>query len=289
VADETFFRDALWIAVNGYGVASLDLSSGMPVFQYFYDDMIFGHRTMTDLIPRADTLTIHLYFNEALNTTVRQRLPLSDFGLARFLATQKEFDFQIPPFQRTHPGWEPVGFFPIASADFLFEWKLSDAGGTSFAYTRYNADTGGETPISRDAYLSTLRASSNAARGSHAALLALLNEKLGSLPPDSAAHFTFRSGARPLKSVYRSAEGVSSVIAVSVFEEAGGAHALIPEGSVLEVSADGSTRAISLPALPEGFRYTDLVKVRDFLFIPWERSSFTDVGAAGALLYSLTQ
>jgi hypothetical protein len=290
IADEAYDGETLYFAVNGRGIASVSIpSSGAPDFQYFYDDMIFAHRTVTSLVPRQDGLTIHLYFNELLNTIAPSELALRGFGLVRYSVSSKEFGFLIPPFQKSHSTWEPVGFLAAGPDDFWFEWKHVDGGETSFAYIRFNAATGGEVPASRDDYLAALRASSTTAnRGSRPALVSLVGATLGSLPSDTAIHFTFRS-ASSHREIFRSAEGATSVVSVSVFEDGTLSYALLPGGKVLSVSAGELSGTIQLPALPEGFIYTDLVKVGDFLFVPWEQTRFTDVGGAGLLLYSLAK
>ena len=78
-----------------------------------------------------------------------------------------------------------------------------------------------------------------------------------------------------------------AVVVVAGFEEAGALLALLPGGHVLSAPAGAAAVTIDLPALPPGFRYTDLVKAGDFLVVPWEESSFTDVGRAGIMLFRL--
>jgi hypothetical protein len=289
IADEAYFRGTLYFAVNGRGIASISVAAGAPSFQYFYDDMIFGHRTITSLVPRGAGLTIHLYFNALLNTIASSGLALRGFGLVSFSESTSEFGFLIPPFQRRHPDWEPVGFLPAAADDFWFEWKFFEGSETSFAYTRFNAAAGAETQSSRDRYLEALRSSSNAAkRESRSALIASVRRQLESSPAeDAAVHFTFRS-ANAIKEVHRTAEGATSIIPVSVFEEDGVSYVLLPGGKVFALGPKDQVRTIELPPLPEDCHYTDLEMVGDFLFIPWEQSRFTDVGAAGLLLYALS-
>ena len=80
---------------------------------------------------------------------------------------------------------------------------------------------------------------------------------------------------------------------IPVFEDTGVRLALLPGGRLLSAPAGGaasagaSSRFIDLPALPRGFRYTDIVKSGSFLVASWEESRFTDVGRAGILLLRL--
>ncbi len=66
---------------------------------------------------------------------------------------------------------------------------------------------------------------------------------------------------------------------------------LLP-GGLLVSSVRGGTPGATpteagLPRLPEGFRYTDVVKWGPSLVLPWEEVAFTDVGRAGILVYPL--
>ena len=78
-----------------------------------------------------------------------------------------------------------------------------------------------------------------------------------------------------------------AAVVVSGFEEPGAPLALLPGGHVLSAPAGAAAVSLDLPALPPGFRYTDIVKAGDFLVVPWEESSFTDVGRAGIMLFRL--
>jgi hypothetical protein len=75
-----------------------------------------------------------------------------------------------------------------------------------------------------------------------------------------------------------------SILVIHVLDENGALYALLPDGQVLEKSAGSVPRVVSLPALPEGFRYTDFVKRGDSFVIAWEEIRFTDVGSAGVLV-----
>jgi hypothetical protein len=74
-------------------------------------------------------------------------------------------------------------------------------------------------------------------------------------------------------------------VTVPVFLEPEAGRALLPDGRVVSLDAGGSKELLGLPALPAGFRYTDLVRSGDHLAVPWEEVRFPDVGAAGVLFY----
>jgi hypothetical protein len=76
-------------------------------------------------------------------------------------------------------------------------------------------------------------------------------------------------------------------VTVPVFLAPAAGRALLPNGRVVSLGADGERTTIGLPALPAGFRYTDLVASGDQLVVPWEEVRFPDVGAAGVLFYRL--
>ena len=108
-----------------------------------------------------------------------------------------------------------------------------------------------------------------------------------SLKPGTALQFSLRSRESPVRRAYRSKPESDSAVIIPVFEEQGALYALLPEGRILTALPDGAPRSLSLPRLPQGFHYTDLVKTGDYLVIPWEESSFTDVGGAGILVHPI--
>lgn len=289
VADLALLGNTLYIAVNGAGLASLD-AGGAVSFRYVRDPALFGHRTVTALVPRDGGLTAHLYFNSMLNTVEAAELPVKGVSLVSYHPGASSFSPLVPPFQRRHQGWEAVGFLPVAADDFLFEWKRSGVKDTRFAYTRLALPEGREAPITRAAYLGAFSLPSGSAVAltpSHSALFSFCRQEIGDVSRDTAVHYVLRSRADPVKRVFRSGEGVSHLITVPVWEEDNACIALLPGGRLLRAAADGSRGVTTLPALPAGFRYTDVVRLGQRLVLPWEEDSFTEVGAAGLLLYPL--
>jgi hypothetical protein len=211
---------------------------------------------------------------------------LSGIGLVSFLNASGEFAFIIPPFQKRNPDWEAVGFVATAANEFFFEWKQWGESETRFGYTRYRLDTGEESGVTRDAYIDAYRISAAAAPGSglHTALFARCRQDLS---PDvaEAVHFTLRSREDAVKRTFRTGEGVASITTVPVWEEKGLALALMPGGRILSTADGAAFNWQMLPSLPKGFRYTDLLKAGGALVLPWEQVLFTDVRAAGFLLY----
>lgn len=287
VADMAFLGDALYCAVNGSGLVGIGFDpAGAPTFAYHADSLIFAHRTITTLVPRQGTLAVHLYYNAFLNDAAQRDLPLAGISLVSFLPAQSDFSFLIPPFQRKNPDWEAVGFAPISENQFDFEWKYTNAAETRFAYTRYRADTHAEESASRDAYIAALGVPSIAGAGVPADLGAFFEICRKSIPRLSAnvsLQFVLRSRENPVRTSYRSQPSSDSAVIIPVFEESGTRLALVPDGRVLVSAAAG--RTIGLPTLPGGFRYTDLVKQGTVLIVPWEETSFTNVGRAGILLF----
>jgi hypothetical protein len=290
LADEAFFHGTLYFAVNGYGILAADVEGTSPVFQYLYDSTIFSHRTVTDLVPRKDGLVAHLYFNEILNTADRAALSCRGISLVNLDTSKGGFSFITPPFQKRDPQWEAVGFLARGQDDFLFEWKLSGPTETRFAYTWFNPDSGEEQTISRESYIAAYQLSSAAGSGpdaSEAGLFAVVRKNLPELTDQNAVHFSLLSLGNPVKRLYRSGEGISSLLSVPIFQEGSASFVLLPAGRVLRVSAAGAAVFIALPALPPRLSYTGIVKVGDSLVLPWEESRFTDVGSAGMLVFKL--
>jgi hypothetical protein len=291
VADLAFLDDTLYAAVNGWGLATIRPDqTGKPGFSYYFDSLIFGHRTITTLVPRKGTLAVHLYFNALLNDARRQDLPVSGICLVSFLPPKADYTFLIPPFQRQNPDWEAVGFSPSSESRFDFEWKFTDASETRFAYTRYDADTEQEQKESRDSYLAALGAPSISGEGipgDLAAFFSACRDSLSGLPADVSLQFALRIRDSAVRKSFRSKPGSDTAVVIPIFQEPSKRLALLPVGRVLTAVSGGAPRVVELPPLPKGYRYTDLVALGEYLAVPWEQSTFTDVGSAGILLFRL--
>jgi hypothetical protein len=283
----TFLGDVLYAAVNGSGVASIAVDSrGEPSFTYHVDPLIFAHRTITTLVPRQGSLAIHLYYNALLNDAAQKDLAIAGISVVSFLPARDDFTFLIPPFQKKNPDWEAAGFAPESENSFDFEWKYTDTRVTRFAYTRFHADTQAEEESDRDTFMAALGVPSIEGPSVPTGLAAFFGtcRTALSLPSDTALQFTLRSRESPVRRNYRSHPQSESAVVVPVFEEAGRLLALMPGGTVLAADGTGTTRTVALPRLARGFHYTDIVKIGGWLVVPWEESSFTDVGRAGILV-----
>jgi hypothetical protein len=291
VADMAFLGDTLYCAVNGSGLATLTVDAkGSAAFVSHADSLIFGHRTITTLIPRQGTLAVHLYYNALLNDMPRQDLEISGICLVTYLPSHDDFSFLIPPFQKKNPDWEAVGIAPLSEDQFDFEWKYTDAAQTRFAYTRFHADTQQEESASRDAYMAALGTPAISGSGVPSDRAAFFDEcraKTEGIPKGVSLQFSVRSRESPVRLSYRSEPDSDSAVVFPVFESPAMRLALLPEGRVLLGAPGVPSRQISLPPLPRGFRYTDLVRDGGWLVVPWEETSFTDVGRAGILLFPL--
>lgn len=290
VADLAFLGDSLYCAVNGSGLAAIERgSSGAIQFSYHADPLIFGHRTITTLVPRQGSLAVHLYFNALLNDARQQDLSIAGISLVSYVPRQADYAFLIPPFQRKNPDWEAVGFATESENSFDFEWKYTDASETRFVYTRYHADTNVEEQADRPTYLAALGVPAIAGPAVPAALAAFFAScrgEMSSVPPGASLQFSLRSKESPVKRNYRSRRESESAVAVPVFEESGKLSALLPDGRLLVAEPGGAPHASPLPPLPPGFHYTDFVKWGSSLVVAWEEISFTDVGRAGLLVYT---
>lgn len=288
VADLAFLGDSLYCAVNGSGLAAIDRdSSGTIQFSYHADPLIFGHRTITMLVPRQGSLAVHLYFNALLNDARQQDLSIAGISLVSYVPRQTDYVFLIPPFQRKNPDWEAVGFAAESENSFDFEWKYTDASETRFQYTRYHADTNAEEQADRPTYLAALGVPAIAGPAvptTLAAFFASCRAEMPSVPPGASIQFSLRSKESPVKRNYRSRRESELAVAVPVFEESGKLTALLPDGRLLIAEPGIAPQARPLPSLPPGFSYTDFVKWGSSLVVAWEEISFTDVGKAGLLV-----
>ncbi len=293
ITDMAFLGNTLYCAVNGAGVVAVDsAAAGTLSFSYHYDAPIFAHRTITTLIPRHGDLMIHLYYNALLNDAKPEELLLRGISLVTFLPGQKDFSFLIPPYQKKNPEWEAVGFAPISENEFDFEWKFTDATETRFAYTRYRADLQLEAGSNRDAYVAALGTQSLTGPDVPASYSAFFQEcrsRIQGLSAATALHFKVRSPLVPVQRYFRTGVEQDSILLVHVFDDGGTLYALLPDGQVLTKRPGAAVQTSFLPSLPDGFRYTDLVKKDDMFVSSWEETQFTQVGRAGILALKLPQ
>ena len=289
VADMAFLDGILYCGVNGQGLAAVARdAAGKISFDCHFDPLIFGHRTVTMLVPRQGSLTVHLYFNELLNDVRQQDLPMSGISLVSYEPRQSDYSFLIPPFQRANPDWEAVGFAPESENSFDMQWKYTDASETRFQYTRFHADTKTEEPVNRETFLSALGLPAIEGPSVPSTLGSFFSACLSEMPalaPGASIQFSLRSRESPLRRNYRSRKESETAVTVPIFEEEGKLFALLPDGRVLGAESGSPARSVNLPRLPRGFRYIDFVKWGASLVVSWEESAFTDVERAGLLVY----
>jgi hypothetical protein len=289
VADMAFLGGELYCGINGTGLAAVGRdSAGGLLFTYHGDSLIFAHRTITTLVPRDGSLMVHLYYNALLNDALRQDLSLAGISLVSFAPKLDDYSFLVPPFQRTNPDWEAVGFAPESQNSFDLEWKYTDASETRFLYTRFHADTRTEEPEDRDTFLSALGVpfiDGPSVPAELASFFADCRDRLPPQPPGASLVFSLRSRESPIKRSYRSKKESETASVVPVFEDKGRLLALLPDGRILSAGSGQTPQEVRLPRLPGGFQYTDVVEWDGSLVVPWEERAFTDVGRAGILVY----
>jgi hypothetical protein len=284
-----FLDGTLYLGINGQGLAAVARdAAGKISFVYHSDPLIFGHRTVTTLVPRQGSLVVHLYFNALLNDARQQDLSLDGISLVSWEPRQSDYAFLIPPFQRANPDWEAVGFAPESENSFDMQWKFTDTSETRFQYTRFHADTRAEEPLDRATFLSALGVPAidgPSVPSTLASFFASCLSRMPALGPGASVQFPLRSRENPLRRSYRSRKESETAVVVPVFEEEGRLLGLLPDGRVLAAGPGGTAKSATLPRLPAGFRYVDFVKWGTSLVVSWEEDAFTDVGRAGLLLY----
>ena len=207
VADLAFSGDSLYLALNGSGLARLDREDGVPRFAYFPDSLIFPHRTITAVVPRAGSLVVHLYYNALLNTVTADQLPLQGVSLVSFLPDKVDYAFLVPPFQRKNPAWEAVGFAAASADEFLLEWKHSDPSETRFTHTRFLPAGKTEAPCAREEYIAALATpvAQLPASSARRRLLDACAAEVRQASPQATVLFTVRTAGRGLRQTYKSA------------------------------------------------------------------------------------
>ncbi len=302
IADLLPWRDRLCLAVNGYGIAALP-PAGPPRPEYLYDPLLFGHRTITRLLPRGEELLCHLYFNSLLNTTRAEDLKVQGISLLSLSLPDATFRPVPLPFQTAHPEWEAVGFLSDGDGRYLFEWKLSESRRTRFLYTAYDPLSGEESTVQRPEFLQAWRFRGIEDRDLPAALAALLRAARETLAPAAAApaaatavQFTLRgdSGAEVSRYVWQpdgfSAAENTRLVEVPLIRTAGVFHALLPDGTLLSTRRSGTAiQRLRLPALPDGYRYAGFLLHGTRLLAAWEERRFFEVGEAGVFIRDFSQ
>jgi len=282
-----------YLAVNGHGVAAVSLGpSGFPRFRPFYDPLLFGYRTFTRMLPRGQSLLCHVYFNSLLNETTADALELRGISLLELFPEDGVYRHRTPAFQRLSPDWECVGFAPQDPQAAALAWKHSGPLETRFAYTRLDLAGGEERAAKQEDYRSALAFAP--VDGADPALRAVTREaarRLSSTRIAIGLQFLVRADGEPLERRYQILPPefhVSEHIALLTLpvEERGGRFTLLTPDGTLLWAGDGSlgVRERRLPALPEGFAYTDLLLWEGLAATAWEQRAFAQVGAAGLFL-----
>lgn len=301
VAAAAVIGERIYLGVNGRGFAELDLGAGTPPgVRYFYDASLFGHRTLTTLIPAGTDLLAHLYFNAMLNVIDPQELLLRGVSLLRFQPQSGECRLLTPPFQQVRPDWEAVGFVPSSPRRMAFEWKWSGPQETRFAYTVLSFEAEGKPQETASDVLSYRNSFGfrDAERDGPEALRRLLRDArrmLDSPEASTAYQVELRREGAPLPERYEyHPPGYARAADIRLYSlsavERGGRYALLlPDGLLLRAGPQGSggPPPLRLAPLPSGHRYGMLLLCGDSLLVTWEQPLFTEVGSAGIFLRRL--
>lgn len=294
VSDLVSVEDRVYLGINGYGIAELTIGElEEPGFRYFYDPMIFRYRTLTTLIPEQDSLLCHLYFNKLLNVVDETELKLQGISLLRLFPRTGVYRFITPPYQEAHPDWEAVGFVPLTTKEFFFQWKYSDRNRTLFSYSRLNLVDLEEREVGELGFRRSYRFQDAEVRASSPlkVLLAEARKILDEPGTSTGYQLHIRTDGQSLIRRYEyhpddftSADEIR-LISLSGVRRADHVLLLLPQGLLLKASAGSrQIQRFRLTVLPEGFAYRDLLVHGQHLLASWEQRSFTGVGAAGIFL-----
>jgi len=299
VSDLASVEDRVYVAINGYGIAELTIRESAagettdPDFRYFYDAMIFRYRTLTTLISEQDSLLCHLYFNKLLNVVDESELKLQGISLLRLFPRTGVYEFITPPYQEAHPDWEAVGFVPLTTQEFFFQWKYSDRNRTLFSYSRFDLagleeQEAGELGFRRSYGFQDI---DDRASGPLKLLLAEAQELLDEPGASTGYQLHIRTDDQSLirRYEYHPDEFTSAdeirMVSLSGVRRAEHTLLLLPGGLLLKASPDSRRiQRFRLAVLPEGYTYRELLLHGQYLLASWEQTSFTEVGAAGIFL-----
>jgi len=297
VSDLVSVEDRVYLGINGYGIVELTIGeSGESGFRYFYDSMIFRYRTLTTLIPEQNSLLCHLYFNKLLNVVDETELKLQGISLLRLFPRTDLYEFITPPYQETHPDWEAVGFVPLTTQDFFFQWKYSDLNRTLFSYSRFDLVDLEEQEIGELGFRRSygFQDAEDRASGPLKLLLAEARRLLDKPGTSTGYQLHIRTDDQSLIRRYEyhpddftSADDIR-LVTLSGVRRAEHVLLVLPQGLLLKASPGSrQIQRFRLTVLPERFAYRDLLIHGQYLPATWEQVSFTDVGAAGIFLEKL--
>lgn len=300
VVDLTRLHDRIFLGINGYGIASLELASGnIPSFDYFYYPIIFESRTITLLFPEDNSVLCHLYFNRTLNTIGEEDLKIQGVSLFRLLPDEENFRFVVLPFQRKNPAWESSTFLPIGNREFYVEWKYTDDEVARFDYTKIDLEKNREEPGSREGYLAAYEFQDiddewlpNGLKNIFSAIIETLEKHQSAVTVhfhlrSEIEHVTRRFRYMPVDPLLTENTGFYTV---PLYLEADTYYALLPDGTLLWSQSDGKQEGTHVfPPLPSGFVYTGFMKREQIFVVSWEEARFFNVGRAGIFIRELIQ
>ena len=307
IADISAIEQKVFLAVNGLGMVSLDITSLSDLrFEYFYNPLIFQNRTITSLFPDEKGIICHLYFNTLLNTVRQEDLKIQGISLIKLFPDKGVYRFIIPPFQRQNPEWESVSFLLKNQDKFLFEWKHSSPEETFFHYTLLNYREQKEKSVDRQFFQDSFAFQGVNDLKEPSRLVLLIKtviEILTSSAEDGrsiALHFLLKEDNTGVKKRYKYyppdffSTGNAQLYTINLIKQGDDYVALLPGGTLLKTGPDKKDiRILELPPTPEGFTgftgftgltgltFTDFYIKDNLLVAAWEEIHFINVGAAG--------
>ncbi len=295
IADLSLLHGKIFLAVNGRGIAAADISASIPPqFKYYYDPLIFKYRTITTIIPGDKFLLCHIYFNKMLNITSEKNLKIQGISLLKLFPEEEIYQFISLPFQEKNPEWESVGFIPEKSDLFFFEWKFSNEEETRFYHSIFSLDQMTDKAVDENIFRRAYNFREIKNENTPQSLQALFQnaiKRLGSEQFSTAFHFLIRRGEEPIISRYEYypedfAKAPSiRLLTLSIFKQNESYFLLTPQGLIIKADEQGrKLKTYTLPLLPGGYIYLDLIITNRRLLVTWEESLFTDVGSAGLFI-----
>jgi len=310
ITDISILNDKLCFSVNGYGILLCKSINKDPViFTTLYNHDYFTYKTITTILPvnnekleisnenSKEYILCHLYFNSMAFPFKLDTNLFNNANLIKLIPDNNELLIEelYPILPEETPEWEIIRFLPATENKYHLEWKNSQKAYSEFRYSWYSVKEKTEIAENWEEFLEAYNFKPYTDEKNPASLKILCKKMINESSRDEAAttyHFLIKDKYTHLTSRYIKESSVPctdesfEIVTVKMFEDGINFYALWKSGSLYVIpKGDTEVRKINIPALPDGFTFTNFIIHENTLLLTWEESEFLNVGTAGFLIY----